>query len=63
MMKGVPTITDPRRIGSLDQRWLYQIISEGGSGVGRRAAMPPFKEVLTDAEIRRIVDYLNGKPV
>ena len=62
MMKDVPTITDPRRVKSLDQKWVFEIISEGGSGVGRRASMPPFKDVLTEAEIRRIVSYLNGNP-
>jgi len=63
IMKGVPSITDPRRVRSLDQQWLYKIISEGGSALGRRATMPPFKEALSEAEIRRIVSYLNGNPV
>ena len=62
MMKDVPTITDPRRVKALDQEWLYRIISEGGAGVGRRSVMPSFKDVLTEAEIRRIVSYLNGNP-
>ncbi len=63
MMKDVPKITDPRRVKSLDQDWLYRIISEGGAGVGRRSTMPSFKDVLTDGQIRRIVSYLNGNPV
>ena len=63
MMKNVPTITDPRRVKQMDQTWLYRIISEGGSGVGRRSAMPSFKDVLTEGEMRRIVSYLNGNPV
>lgn len=63
IMEDVPTITDSRRVRLLDQQALFDIISEGGIGVGRRATMPPFKDVLTDAEIRRIVSYLNGNPV
>ena len=63
LMEGVPTITDPRRVKSIDQKWLYRIISEGGSSVARRSTMPSFKDVLTEAEIRRIVSYLNGNPV
>ena len=63
MMKDVPAITDPRRVRSLDQEYLRRIIAEGGGGVGRRTTMPSFGEVLTDAEIRRIVSYLNGNPV
>ena len=62
LMEGVPTITDPRRVKSLDQQWLYQIIAEGGAGVGKRSSMPPYKEVLSDEDIRRIISYLNGNP-
>ena len=61
-MEGVPTITDPRRVQSLDQEWLYRIIAEGGVAVGKRSSMPSYKDVLTEAEIRRIVSYLNGNP-
>ncbi|MFT4549706.1 MAG: mono/diheme cytochrome c family protein [Verrucomicrobiales bacterium] len=63
LMKDLPTIIDPRRVKTLDQNWLLKIISEGGAGVGKRASMPAFKDVLTDSEIRRIVSYLNGNPV
>ena len=62
MMKDVATITDPRRVKSLDQDWVFQIISDGGSSVGRRSSMPSFKDVLTESEIRRIISYLNGNP-
>ena len=62
-MEGVPSITEPRRVKSLDQDWLYKIISEGGAGVGKRASMPAFKDVLTEGDIRRIILYLNGNPV
>lgn len=63
IMRGVPTITDPRRVSSLDQGWLYRIISEGGSAVGKRSSMPPYEDVLTEADIRRIISYLNGNPI
>ena len=63
IMRDVPPITNPQRIRSLDQGQLYRIISEGGGGVGRRSTMPSFKDVLTEAEIRRIVSYLNGNPI
>jgi len=63
IMKGVSPITNPQRVRELDQVYVYRIISEGGGGVGRRATMPSFKEVLTEEEIRRIVSYLNGNPI
>lgn len=62
VMRGVPTITDPRRVSALDQDWLYRIIADGGSAVGRRSSMPSYKDVLSEPDIRRIVSYLNGNP-
>lgn len=62
LMEGVPTITDPRRVQSLDQEWLYRIIAEGGVAVGKRSSMPSYKDVLTEGDIRRIISYLNGNP-
>jgi len=44
----------------LPEKMVYQIISEGGEGVGRSKHMPPWKDQLNASEINAVVEYLNA---
>jgi len=35
-----------------------QIVRDGGAAVGRSSSMPAWRDVLTDADIANVVDYV-----
>jgi mono/diheme cytochrome c family protein len=35
-----------------------QIVREGGAALGRSSSMPAWRDVLTDAEIAEVVEYV-----
>jgi high-affinity iron transporter len=40
------------------RRYKIQIVSEGGGAVGRSSSMPAWRDVLTDAQIADVVEYV-----
>jgi cytochrome c oxidase cbb3-type subunit 3 len=50
--------TDPQGMGGLSDDHITKAIREGGPAVTKSVLMPPWGGVLSDAEIRSLVDYL-----
>jgi mono/diheme cytochrome c family protein len=50
-------LSDRRRLASESDRYLFDIIKNGGSPIGR-PGMPAFGYHLTDADIQELVQYL-----
>jgi mono/diheme cytochrome c family protein len=52
--------TDPVVMGQRSDGDLFKIIKEGGQGVGKSPAMPPWGSTLSDAEIRALVAHVRA---
>ena len=50
-------LTDPGYMTSLDERYLFELVSRGGVAVGKSAMMPP-QPTLAAQEIRNVVAYV-----
>ncbi len=50
--------TDAEGMGALSDDHIFKAIKEGGPAVTKSVLMPPWGGVLSDAEIRSLVDYL-----
>jgi mono/diheme cytochrome c family protein len=54
-------LSDPRRMRSLSDQYLFDIIKNGGAPIGK-PGMPAFSFHLSDAEIRDLVRFLRTLP-
>lgn len=54
-------LSDPRRIGSLSDQYLFDIIKKGGASIGK-PGMPAFGFHLSDAEIHDLIRFLRTLP-
>jgi cytochrome c oxidase subunit IV len=52
------SFSDSTVSGKFTDEFLYRVISEGGEGVELSASMPPYKYNLTEAEIRRLAEFV-----
>ncbi len=52
-------LTDPAAIGRQTDQYLFDIVKEGGSPIGR-PGMPAFGAALKDEDIRELVAYMRG---
>ncbi len=50
-------MNDGNALNSLSEEYMQNIITLGGSAVGKSAMMPPWGETLTQEEIRAIIAY------
>ncbi len=50
--------TSPKEMGELTDDSVFKAIKEGGVAVGKSTSMPPWGAVLTDPEIKEIVQHL-----
>lgn len=50
--------TDPAAMSVLTDAYLFKVIAEGGSGVGRSPFMPAWEEQLTESQIASLVAYI-----
>ena len=54
-------LSDPRRMGTLSDQYLFDITKHGGAPIGR-PGMPAFGFHLSDAQVRDLVRYLRTLP-
>jgi len=54
-------LTDPRTLASLDDRYLLELIKNGGATLGR-PGMPAFGYHLSDTQIGELIVYLRALP-
>ena len=52
-----PLMNDGAALNSESDEFLQNIITLGGSAVGKSAMMPPYRQTLTQEEIRAIIAY------
>jgi cytochrome c oxidase cbb3-type subunit 3 len=50
--------TDPEGMGGISDEEAFKAIREGGPAVTKSVLMPPWGGVLSDAQIRSLVEYL-----
>jgi len=50
--------TSPKEMGELTDDSVFKAIKEGGVAVGKSTSMPPWGAVLSDPEIKEIVQHL-----
>jgi mono/diheme cytochrome c family protein len=55
-------LADTAYTNTLSDEQLFDVISLGGAGVGKSPAMPPWKQVLSENQIRCIIAYLRLLP-
>ena len=51
-------LTDGRLMNGLPDEFLYNVIMHGGPAEGLSPGMPPLSAYLSDAETRRVIQYL-----
>jgi len=54
--------TDPVGMGAHTDEYLFNVIAEGGTGVGRSPFMPAWGEELTESQITSLVAYIRTLP-
>ena len=52
--------TDPVAMSAHTDEYLFKVIAEGGSGVGRSPFMPAWGEQLTERQIASLVGYIRS---
>ena len=52
--------TDGKVMNQFSDKYLQEIISKGGSGVGKSPFMPAWGSLLKDQQIRNIVSYMRS---
>lgn len=52
--------TDPLVMSAHTDEYLFKVIAEGGTGVGRSLFMPAWGEQLTERQIATLVDYIRS---
>ncbi len=52
--------TDGKFMSQLSDKYLLDIISKGGSGVGKSPFMPAWGSLLKDQQIRNIISYMRS---
>ena len=52
--------TDGQVMGQFSDKYLHDIISKGGSGVGKSSFMPGWGSLLKDQQIRKIISYMRS---
>lgn len=50
-------ISDGAALNGLSDEYMQSIITLGGSAVGKSAMMPPYRQTLTEEEIRAVIAY------
>ncbi len=55
--------TDGKVMSQLSDKYLHDIISKGGSGVGKSPFMPAWGSLLKDQQIRNIISYMRSLSV
>jgi len=52
--------TDGQVMGQFSDKYLHDIISKGGSGVGKSSFMPAWGSLLKEQQIRNIISYMRS---
>ncbi len=50
--------TDGKHMNTLTDQFLFDIVKQGGAGVGKSPLMPPWGNQLSDQDIRNVVSYI-----
>ena len=52
--------TDKSKMSQLSDSYLFNIISNGGGGVGKSSLMPAFKDKLSEQQVRDVISFIRS---
>lgn len=52
--------TDKTKMSQLSDSYLFNIIANGGVGVGKSSLMPAFKDKLSEQQIRDVISFIRS---